>query len=209
MKFGLIGHPIAHSLSPALFGAGYDGRFPYDLIQGEDFETSYQRFSEEYDGINVTAPFKELAYAKADLPSEECRLIKATNLLIKTSEGVRAYNSDFLGVRWLWPGELGTYIPGQKNLVVKTGFSLNGAPGFKNRKWRSQSSFMTYFKVDKYHSWGKKKAANPIPQLTFTKENTDKYAADLQKFLLIQFLFPQLHAGDAPLERRLHLLIQA
>lgn len=101
MKFGLIGHPIAHSLSPALFEAGYAGRFPYDLIQGEDFETSYQRFIEEYDGINVTAPFKELAYAKADLPSEECRLIKATNLLIKTPEGVRAYNSDFLGVR-LW-----------------------------------------------------------------------------------------------------------
>ena len=105
MKFGLIGHPIAHSLSPALFGAGYDGRFPYDLIQGEDFEVSYQRFIEEYDGINVTAPFKELAYVKADLPSEECRLIKATNLLIKTPEGVRAYNSDFLGVR-LWLTEV-------------------------------------------------------------------------------------------------------
>lgn len=101
MKFGLIGHPIAHSLSPALFRAGYDGRYPYDLIQGEDFEASYQRFIDEYDGINVTAPFKELAYAKADLPSEECRLIKATNLLIKTPEGIRAYNSDFLGVR-LW-----------------------------------------------------------------------------------------------------------
>ena len=105
MKFGLIGHPIAHSLSPALFRAGYDGRYPYDLIQGEDFEASYQSFIEEYDGINVTAPFKELAYAKADLPSEECRLIKATNLLIKTPEGIRAYNSDFLGVR-LWLEEV-------------------------------------------------------------------------------------------------------
>lgn len=104
-RFGLIGHPIAHSLSPALFGAGYDGRYPYDLIQGEDFDASYQSFIEEYDGINVTAPFKELAYAKADLPSEECRLIKATNLLIKTPEGVRAYNSDFLGVR-LWLEEV-------------------------------------------------------------------------------------------------------
>ena len=93
--------------------------------------------------------------------------------------------SDFLGVRWLWPGELGTYIPGQKNLVVKSNFKLDAAPGFKNRKWRSQTAFMTYFKVDKYHSWGKKKAANPIPQLTFTEETTAKYAADLQKFLLI------------------------
>jgi shikimate 5-dehydrogenase len=102
MKFGLIGHPIAHSLSPALFKAGYDGRYPYDLIQDDNFEESYSRFIKEYDGINVTAPFKELAYAKADIVSDECKLIKATNLLVKTPEGVKAHNSDLLGVRmWL------------------------------------------------------------------------------------------------------------
>ena len=102
MKFGLIGHPIAHSLSPALFKAGYDGKYPYELIETADFEDAYRRFLESYDGINVTAPFKELAYAKADILSEECKVIKATNLLVKTPEGIKAYNSDYLGVRrWL------------------------------------------------------------------------------------------------------------
>ena len=102
MKFGLIGHPIAHSLSPALFKAGYDGRYPYELIETEDFEEAYRRFLDGYDGINVTAPFKELAYAKADILSQECRIIKATNLLVKTTDGIKAYNSDYLGVRmWL------------------------------------------------------------------------------------------------------------
>ena len=102
MKFGLIGHPIAHSLSPALFKAGYDGKYPYDLIQTDDFEQAYSRFLDGYDGINVTAPFKEFAFAKADILSEECRLIRATNLLVKTPEGIKAYNSDYLGVRmWL------------------------------------------------------------------------------------------------------------
>ena len=101
-KFGLIGHPIAHSLSPALFKAGYDGKYPYELIETPDFEEAYQRFLDGYDGINVTAPFKELAFAKADILSDECKTIGATNLLIKTPEGVKAYNSDFLGVRkWL------------------------------------------------------------------------------------------------------------
>ncbi len=99
MKFGLIGHPIAHSLSPALFKAGYDGRYPYELIENADFEEAYKTFLQEYDGINVTAPFKELAFAKADVVSEECKIIGATNLLVKTPEGVKAYNSDFLGVR--------------------------------------------------------------------------------------------------------------
>ena len=99
MKFGLIGHPIAHSLSPALFKAGYDGLYPYELIETADFEEAYDRFFEGYDGINVTAPFKELAFAKADILSEECKVIKATNLLVKTPEGVKAYNSDYLGVQ--------------------------------------------------------------------------------------------------------------
>ena len=101
MKFGLIGHPIEHSLSPALFKAGYDGRYSYDLIHTADFEEAYARFLEEYDGINVTAPFKELALKKADILSEECQAIGATNLLVKTPEGIKAYNSDYLGVR-LW-----------------------------------------------------------------------------------------------------------
>ena len=100
-KFGLIGHPIDHSLSPALFKAGYDGKYPYDLIQTADFEEAYARFLEEYDGINVTAPFKELAIKKADVLSEECQKIGATNLLVKTPEGIKAHNSDYLGVR-LW-----------------------------------------------------------------------------------------------------------
>ena len=100
-KFGLIGHPREHSLSPALFKAGYGGRYTYDLIETPDFEEAYQRFLDGYDGINVTAPFKELAIRKADILSEECKAIGATNLLVKTSEGIKAYNSDYLGVR-LW-----------------------------------------------------------------------------------------------------------
>lgn len=110
-RFGLIGHPIGHSLSPALFKAGYGGRYPYELIETADFEEAYRRFLEGYDGINVTAPFKELAFAKADIISDECRIIGATNLLVKTPEGVKAYNSDYLGVR-LWLQEVLQVFPG-------------------------------------------------------------------------------------------------
>ena len=105
MKFELIGHPIEHSLSPALFKAGYDGLYPYELIETSDFEKAYSIFLKEYDGINVTAPFKELAIKKADILSEECQKIGATNLLIKTAGGVMAHNSDYLGVR-IWIEEI-------------------------------------------------------------------------------------------------------
>lgn len=101
-RFGLIGHPIGHSLSPALFRAGYEGRYTYDLIESEDFDTAFGTFIRGYDGINVTAPFKEDAFRRADILSEECIMIKAANMLVKTPEGVKAYNSDFLGMRrWL------------------------------------------------------------------------------------------------------------
>ncbi|MGM9748774.1 MAG: shikimate dehydrogenase family protein, partial [Candidatus Cryptobacteroides sp.] len=101
-RFGLIGHPIAHSLSPLLFNAGYGGEFIYELIEGEDFDASWNEFIKSYDGINVTTPFKEKAWAKADILSDECRLIGASNLIVKTSEGTKAFNSDYLGVRkWL------------------------------------------------------------------------------------------------------------
>lgn len=98
-KFGLIGHPIAHSLSPALFKAAYGGRYTYDLIEGDDFEESYGKFLEEYDAINITAPFKEQAYRKADLKSVECEAIGAANILTKNAYGqISADNSDVMGV---------------------------------------------------------------------------------------------------------------
>ena len=123
-RFGLIGHPIAHSLSPALFKAGYEGRYPYELIEGENFEESYRKFLEEYDGINVTAPFKELAFAKADILSPECESVGATNLLVKTPQGVKAFNSDFLGVR-MWLEEVAAEVLTEKKSVLIVG--LGGA----------------------------------------------------------------------------------
>lgn len=99
-KFGLIGHPIAHSLSPALFNAAFNGKYSYDLIEEKDFEKAYERFLEEYDAINVTAPFKEKAFLMADSSDNDCQAIGAANILHKddTDGLVSAYNSDVDGV---------------------------------------------------------------------------------------------------------------
>ena len=83
-SFGLIGDPIATSLSPALFNAGYEGKYNYDHIEGADFGASFKAFEDRYKGINVTAPFKEQAFARADIYTSYCRKIGATNLLPNT-----------------------------------------------------------------------------------------------------------------------------
>ena len=98
-RYGLIGYPIGHSKSPASFAAAYGGRLPYDLIEGPDFEPLWQRFLNEYKAINVTAPYKGDAFARVDWRSPECERIGATNLVVKTPEGIKAYNSDYLGVK--------------------------------------------------------------------------------------------------------------
>lgn len=105
-KYGLIGDPISTSKSPALFKAGYDGQLEYDLIEGSDFETSWRKFLEEYTAINITAPFKEKAFSQAVLLAKNgygsvsgpCLKIGATNLVVKTDEGIVAHNSDFTGI---------------------------------------------------------------------------------------------------------------
>ncbi len=97
-KFGLIGSPIRNSLSPKLFEAAYGGKYPYELIEEEDFASAFSIFIEEYEAVNITAPFKHDAYNAADILSRECEITKAANILIKKDGQIHAYNSDVKGV---------------------------------------------------------------------------------------------------------------
>lgn len=125
-KFGLIGHPIAHSVSPAIFSKAYDGRWPYELIEGEDFGQSWKRFLDGYKAINITAPFKEPAFRKVaaeGVLDESVKPIGAINIAVKEADGlVHGYNSDYLGVLQLMK-DLG-YGPG--STVVVAGFGGAG-----------------------------------------------------------------------------------
>jgi Shikimate 5-dehydrogenase len=99
-RYGLIGFPIGHSLSPELFRAAYpqcDG-FSYDLIETPSFDEAFNIFLEQYDGVNVTAPFKEAAFARADRSDPVTGILEAANILVKDHGDVKAYNSDFWAV---------------------------------------------------------------------------------------------------------------
>lgn len=101
-KFGLIGYPISGSLSPALMQAAYGGRYVYDLIETPSFDEAWEVFLRDYDGINVTAPFKEAAFDKVLRGGDVSDLAAKTgaaNLIVKTPSGLRAYNTDVEGIR--------------------------------------------------------------------------------------------------------------
>lgn len=98
--FGLIGHNIQGSLSPALFKAAYGGEFCYELIDVESFEEGFQRFVEgPFKAVNVTAPFKEAAMNAAAKRGFRVRSIGGANILLKEADGtVVAHNTDYHGV---------------------------------------------------------------------------------------------------------------
>ena len=99
-KFGLIGFPISHSLSPMLFEAAFEGRYPYSLLEFEDFEMAWKEFGhKDFKAVNVTSPFKAEACRRADILSRECLLTGAANILVKTPGGIAAFNSDCLAVK--------------------------------------------------------------------------------------------------------------
>ncbi len=130
-KYGLIGYPIAHSLSPRLFGAAYGGRFRYDLLEYESFDEAFRVFQKSYDAVNVTAPFKEQAFERARIRSRECELIGAANILVKTPRGLSCFNSDCSAVKVLIDGVLGK----------ASGFSSKGPFPIKGTSFTEGSSF--------------------------------------------------------------------
>lgn len=156
MKFGIIGNPVSHSQSPRLFADAYpDGGHTYDIIEEPVFEKAYERFLRDYDAVNVTMPFKELAYYKCRPGSDAVRTIKAVNILKKEGDRVVGYNSDYLGVRNILEAE---NAAGSELLVVGCGGAAKAAvvaavdAGFKtamtNRSFEKCHSFVRHSGID-------------------------------------------------------------
>ena len=123
-QFGLIGNPIDHSLSPKMFQKAYGNRFQYKLIERRDFESSWKRFIDAYDGINVTAPYKEPAFEKADMVTPECVKTGAANLVLKSGDITVAYNSDYRGIKLIMESiaaQDGKDFKGKNALVIGCG----------------------------------------------------------------------------------------
>jgi shikimate dehydrogenase len=92
-RYGVVGHPIAHSLSPTihrLFAEATDQAVQYDRydITPENFEREIRAFFDSGGrGLNVTVPHKERAAAWADELTPRARKAGAVNTLIKFDDG--------------------------------------------------------------------------------------------------------------------------
>lgn len=102
---GIVGRPVAHSLSPLihnawLAAAGIDGVYVPFAPDAHGFDRLAKGFrGGAIRGVNVTVPFKEEALAAADRASEAARLAGAANVLLFEPDGrTLADNTDGLGL---------------------------------------------------------------------------------------------------------------
>lgn len=101
---GVIGHPIAHSRSPALHGFwlkryGIKGHYiPMD-VDPADLKSCLAVLPKVgFVGLNVTLPHKEAVLALADVVTDRAALIGAANTLIFRKDGkIHADNTDGVG----------------------------------------------------------------------------------------------------------------
>lgn len=119
-EFALIGNPISHSKSPALFKAAYQNSVnkelresTYTLMQKDNIIDALTCFlGGNYKGINITAPFKEQLfspevlklfkeYGFTFLPDKISSFLRCANILVKDDrqKELRSYNSDYMGVK--------------------------------------------------------------------------------------------------------------
>lgn len=102
---GVVGWPIAHSLSPRLHAywlAEYkvDGAFVPLAIRREDFSLALNGLRRAgFKGVNVTVPHKEAAFAMAHATDAAAKAAGAANLLTFESDGrILARNTDSTGL---------------------------------------------------------------------------------------------------------------
>jgi shikimate dehydrogenase len=105
VKFALIGHPVAHSLSPVIHRAAYRQlgvSHEYELIDAPS-EADVERVvlalrRGELGGLNVTIPWKRRAFAAADRRSGLAERLEVANVLAPVAGQIVAHNTDALAL---------------------------------------------------------------------------------------------------------------
>ncbi len=101
--YGIFGHPLAHTLSPAMQEAGFRalGRkafyLPFDLDVKNYRQVLRGRSQLILDGFNVTVPYKEVTARALDRQTPEARAVGAVNTVYRRRGRWVGTNTDVYG----------------------------------------------------------------------------------------------------------------
>lgn len=103
-RYAVIGHPVAHSLSPQIhqaFAAATGQTLSYERLPApvDGFErVAADFFASGAAGANVTVPFKARAAAWVDRLSPEAAAARAVNTIVVRPDGRHGFNTDGAGL---------------------------------------------------------------------------------------------------------------
>jgi len=126
-KFGIIGNPIKHSLSPILhnyWSEKYKINANYSIIETEEKDLGdivEKLKNKTLDGINVTLPFKQKIIHYLDKIVNDAELTGSVNTLFLNEEGlVIGENTDVFGLQAAYLKEIDN-ATNKKSLVIGAG----------------------------------------------------------------------------------------
>lgn len=118
-RCGLIGEKLGHSFSPAIHGKLADYEYKLYELSPEQVGPFLER--KEYDGLNVTIPYKKTVIPYCDELTEAAKSIGSVNTIVKRPDGtLLGHNTDYDGFMWLLKNA-GAEVKGKKALVLGTG----------------------------------------------------------------------------------------
>lgn len=96
MKLGLIGNPLGHSWSPQIHSF-FLKDCTYDLwpLKEDELDDFFAR--KDFDGINVTIPYKEKVMQYLDEIDDTARTIGAVNCIVNDHGRLIGHNTDWIG----------------------------------------------------------------------------------------------------------------
>lgn len=142
--YGLIGYPIAKSLSPAMHNAafvrlGINAVYVIFETQKNDFPHAVKKMKlMRICGFNVTVPYKEEVIPYLDELDEQARAIGAVNTVLNKEGSLVGYNTDAPGFIASLKNEL-KFEPVNKDIFVMGAGGAARAIGFALAKKRARS----------------------------------------------------------------------
>ena len=118
MKCGLLGRKLGHSYSPAIHGLL--GDYAYGLYEKEPEELADFLQNGNFDGLNVTIPYKETVIPYLDELSSQAQRLGAVNTIVRRDGRLIGYNTDHFGFAAL-VARSGLTPAGKKCLVLGSG----------------------------------------------------------------------------------------
>ena len=118
-KCGLLGRKLGHSYSPAIHAmlADYD----YALFEREPEEVGQFLRNGEWDGLNVTIPYKKTVLPYCAELSDTARTVGSVNTLVRRADGTICGDNTDAGGFETMVGLSGIRVAGKKALVFGSG----------------------------------------------------------------------------------------